>query len=86
MTPLPSWSGFPSEYTRLLFIEPTDDLYLKLGSRFIELQTELLGNFNCFFFFFFGKLYLILSIKNFNIFCVLDTKIFLEHILGICEF
>lgn len=43
---LPLWSGFPAEYSGLLFVEPTSELYLGLGKRFIEIQTEMFGTDN----------------------------------------
>mmetsp|Transcript_7793 Transcript_7793/g.19248 ORF Transcript_7793/g.19248 Transcript_7793/m.19248 type:complete len:835 (-) Transcript_7793:157-2661(-) len=40
---LKRWSGFPAAYSGLLFVEPSSDLYLQLGKRYIEIQTELFG-------------------------------------------
>ena len=40
---LPTWSGFSSKHSGLLFVEPTSELYLILGARFIEIQRELFG-------------------------------------------
>ncbi|CAK0890519.1 unnamed protein product [Prorocentrum cordatum] len=38
---LPLWSGFSAEFSGLLFVEPASDLYVRLGKRFIEIQTEM---------------------------------------------
>eukprot|EP00035_Acanthoeca_spectabilis_P013358 m.247563 g.247563 ORF g.247563 m.247563 type:complete len:836 (+) comp15862_c1_seq1:155-2662(+) len=40
---LPTWSGFSRKHSGLAFVEPTSELYLTLGKRFIEIQTELFG-------------------------------------------
>jgi alpha-N-acetylglucosaminidase len=37
---LPTWSGFGQEHSGLAFVEPTSELYLTLGKRFIEIQVR----------------------------------------------
>ena len=40
---LPLWSGFPQAYSALTFVEPTSEVYVQLGARFIEIQRALFG-------------------------------------------
>jgi len=35
----PSWNNFPSEFTNVSFVDPTDPLFKKLGKQFLELQS-----------------------------------------------
>eukprot|EP00041_Stephanoeca_diplocostata_P025459 m.666954 g.666954 ORF g.666954 m.666954 type:complete len:868 (-) comp22751_c0_seq25:1732-4335(-) len=40
---LPRWSGFSNTHSALLFVEPSSELYVTLGKRFIELQSTVFG-------------------------------------------
>jgi alpha-N-acetylglucosaminidase len=40
---LPQWSGFPQEFSALTFVEPTSEVYVQLGARFVEIQRALFG-------------------------------------------
>ena len=31
------WDGFPDEFSCVLFLEPTDPLYIEIGAKFIEI-------------------------------------------------
>lgn len=39
-----AWSGFPTQYTNVTFLEPSDPLFTTLQKSFIAKQTAALGN------------------------------------------
>jgi alpha-N-acetylglucosaminidase len=46
ISPSSPWNGFPSDMTSVPFLDPSDPLFLALGSQFLTVQQEIFGTDN----------------------------------------